>query len=62
MRLTHVGMGISESDWDIAVGHINDTLDTFSVGSPDRGDLFALMGTTKADIVGAKSDSSGLEI
>ena len=44
MRLTHVGMGISESDWDIAVGHINDTLDTFSVGSPDRGDLFRANG------------------
>ena len=52
MRLTHIGMRISESDWAIAVGHLNDTLDAFSVGSPERDDLFALMSSTKADIVG----------
>ena len=52
MRVTHVGMGISERDWEVAVGHLTDTLDAFSVGSPERDDVFALTASTKADIVG----------
>jgi len=52
MRLTHVGMGISESDWEIASGHLADVLDEFSVGLPEREEVFSLIAGTKADIVG----------
>jgi len=52
MRVTHVGMGISERDWEIAAGHLTDTLDAFSIGSPERDDLFVLTASTKADIFG----------
>lgn len=52
MKLTHVGMGISERDWEIASGHLADVLDECSVGLPEREEVFALIAGTKADIVG----------
>ena len=34
MKLTHEGMGISESDWSLFTGHMAASLDNLSVGEP----------------------------
>ena len=51
MKLTHDGMGISESDWSLFTGHVGAALDHLSVGDPERGDLLGLIEGLKGDIV-----------
>ncbi len=51
MKLSHVGMKISESDWSVFLQHLDATLDEFKVPPAERGDVVAFMQSTKADIV-----------
>ena len=53
MALSHRGMKISESDWAAFIGHVEATLDAFSVPERERGEVLAFIGSTKADIVEA---------
>ena len=50
-KTSHKGMGISESDWEIFIGHLNATLDTFQVPQQERSDLLDFIDSTRADIV-----------
>ena len=50
-KTSHKGMGISESDWDKLIGHLNATLDVFQVPQQERIDLLAFIESTRADIV-----------
>ena len=52
MATSHKGMGISEGDWQILIGHVNATLDKFSVPAPERQEVLAFVNSTKADMVG----------
>ena len=51
MKLSHGGMGISESDWNIFIGHVEATLDHFGVPEPERSDVLGFIDSTKAEIV-----------
>jgi len=51
MKLTHVGMRISESDWNIFLGHAAATLDKFKVPQAERDEVVSVVLSTKADIV-----------
>jgi len=51
MKLAHVGMRIGEADWQAFLGHLNATLDAFQVPPQERGEVFAFIESTKADIV-----------
>jgi hemoglobin len=51
MKTTHSGLGISNADWDLGVGHLNDTLDKFKVGKKEKGEVLGLVSTLKKDIV-----------
>ena len=51
MKSSHVGMGISESDWDAFLGHLNATLDSFQVPQAEHADVVSFISSTKADIV-----------
>lgn len=53
MAQSHKGMAISARDWDIFIGHLNDTLDAFQVPDQERSEVLAFMDSTKADIVEA---------
>jgi hemoglobin len=53
MKLSHEGMQISAADWASFIGHLEATLDAFSVPEPERGQVLAFIETTKADIVEA---------
>jgi len=51
MLLSHKGMKISQADWDAFIGHLEATLDSFSLPDPERSDVLAFIDTTRADIV-----------
>lgn len=51
MKISHVGMRISESDWDILMKHISATLDKFKLAKRERQDVIDFMESTKADMV-----------
>ncbi len=51
MKLTHVGMRISESDWNIFLGHPDATLKAFNVPKAEYDELVAFVLSLKADIV-----------
>ena len=50
-KTSHKGMGISESDWEIFIGHINATLDNFQLPQQERNDVIEFIESTKTDIV-----------
>jgi len=45
-------MGITESDWQIFIGHIKATLAEFQVPQQEQADVLAFIDSTRADIVG----------
>lgn len=52
MATSHKGMGISEGDWQVLIGHLNATLDKFSVPAQERQEVLAFVNSTKTDMVG----------
>ncbi len=55
MKSSHQGMGISEADWNKAVGHLVATLDKLKVPEKEKAEFLALASTLKADIVEKKA-------
>ena len=51
MKLTHVGMKISASDWSAFIGHLEATLDSFKVPARERGEVLGFIDSTRGDIV-----------
>ena len=51
MKTSHRGLGISESDWDLAAKHLVATLNKFKVPKKEQDELIAAVSTLKADIV-----------
>jgi hemoglobin len=51
MKIAHKGMGISESDWQAFIGHVEATLATFEVPTGERTAVLGFIGGLKADIV-----------
>ncbi len=51
MKQSHVGMRISESDWDAFLGHAVATMNALGVGEAEQGDVAAFVATIKNDIV-----------
>lgn len=54
MKSSHQGMGISEADWNTAVGHLVATFDKFKVPEKERAEALAAISTLKNDIVDQK--------
>ncbi len=53
MKLTHRGMRISASDWDVFLGHLNATLDGFQVPAAERAAVVGFVNSTRDDMVEA---------
>src|ERR1043165_4337480 len=51
MKTTHKGLGITESDWNVAVGHLTATLDKFKVPAQEKSEVLGALGGLKKDIV-----------
>jgi hemoglobin len=54
MKDSHVGLNISEADWEAAAKHLVATLDKFKVPDPEKQELLAFVTSLKADIVEKK--------
>lgn len=50
-KTSHKGMGITEADWDVFMGHLNDTLNEFAVPDREKQDVVDFIESTRADIV-----------
>jgi hemoglobin len=48
---THGGLGIKVSEFDIVAQHLVDTLNQFDVPEKEHGELMAIIGTLRPDIV-----------
>jgi hemoglobin len=51
MRDSHARFNINETEWNAMVADFKATLDKFGVPEAEQNELFAIVGTTKADIV-----------
>jgi hemoglobin len=51
MRLSHKGMGITESDWKVFLSHAAATLEKFQVPASERRDVVEFVENLKKDIV-----------
>ena len=51
MKTAHKGLGISESDWGVAVNHFVATLDKFKVPQAEKDQLVAAVAGVKGQIV-----------
>lgn len=54
MKDSHAHLNISEKEWDAMVADFVATLNHFKVPQKEQGELLALVGPTKVDIVTAK--------
>lgn len=51
MKTAHKGLGITESDWDVAVKHLLATLDKFKVPPQEKNEVVTALSGLKKDIV-----------
>jgi len=51
MKTAHKGLGITEADWNASVKHLIAALDKFKVPEQEKGELLAIAGKLKDDIV-----------
>ena len=53
MTVSHRGMRISESDWNLFIGHVEDTLNHFELPAAETNDVLGFIQSTKSEIVEA---------
>jgi hemoglobin len=51
MKTAHKGLGITGTDWDLAVKHLSDSLGKFKVPQKERDEFLAVIASTRADII-----------
>jgi hemoglobin len=54
MKTVHTGLGITESDWEIAAKALSDALDKFKVPKREKDEVLAFVTSLKKDIVEKK--------
>ena len=50
-KTVHSGLGITESDFNVVVNHLVDTLNSFEVPAAEQQELLTIIGTLKPAIV-----------
>jgi hemoglobin len=56
---SHAHLGITEPEWQVFLEDLRATLDKFGVPASEQVELFAIVDSTKKDIVLARPQSSG---
>jgi hemoglobin len=51
MKISHEGLGITEREWEITIGHIAATLDALAVAEPEKTEFLEAASGLKWDIV-----------
>jgi hemoglobin len=54
MKTAHVGLGISDADFDAVAEDLTASLDKFNVPARDKAELMAMLGRMRGDIVEKK--------
>jgi hemoglobin len=52
MKVVHTGLGITESDWELAAKHLAAALDKYKVPKKEKDEVLAFVTSLKKDIVG----------
>lgn len=52
MKTVHTGLGITESDWELAAKHLAEALDKYKVPKKEKDEVLAFVTSLKKDIVG----------
>jgi len=60
MKESHKHLKITEKEWDVFAGLFKKTLDHFGVGATEQGELFAIVGSLKPDIIDTSSSPKTL--
>lgn len=53
MTTSHKGMGITESDWQVFLGHLKDSIAKFELPAKEAADVLGFVESTKAEMVEA---------
>jgi hemoglobin len=59
MRTTHDGMSVTSGEFDALVADLVATLDKFSVGEAEKGELLGALAPMRSDIVEVESGATG---
>jgi hemoglobin len=51
MKLSHEGMKISDSDWEVFIGHAVDTMAELKIPEVEQGEIASFVTSLKPDIV-----------
>jgi len=51
MKTAHVGLGISDADFDVVAQDLSASLDKFNVPARDKAELLGMRGRMRGDIV-----------
>jgi hemoglobin len=51
MKESHAHLGITEPEWQVFLRDLQTTLDKFAVPAAEQGEIFAIVASTKGDIV-----------
>jgi len=51
MKLSHVGLGISDSDWQVFMQHAGATLEQLSVPAKEKDEVLTFLTSLKGDII-----------
>ena len=62
MKLAHGGLGITDSDWQVAVRHLVDTLKSLKIGEQEQQELLQIISGLKGYIVERRNDECGAMI
>ena len=58
---THAGLGITATEFNIVAQHLVDTLNKFDVPQKERGELMAIIGSLRPDIVEVEDVQPGAD-
>jgi hemoglobin len=59
MKETHDGMQVTAGEFDALVGDLVATLNSFNVPAAEQGELLAILGPLRSDIVEVESSETG---
>jgi hemoglobin len=51
MKASHRGLGITEQDWQVFMGHVNATLDHFAVAAREKSEVLGFVEGLKKQII-----------
>ena len=51
MKVAHVGLGITEKDWEATANHLVATLNKFNVPEKEKSEVLVIISSLKKDIV-----------